>query len=131
METQQVIKFADDVGSQDVLPSVGMSTETVEETLKRRKTITHVCYDRKMIQDMIDQAIEENWKKHQVIRIIKIKEETYETRKDLVNKLVHENKSGITTTEIAERLGIDPELVLRILMELNEEGKIGKINEGD
>jgi len=58
----------------------------------------------------------------------KIRDTLYQECKERINALVHEHKSGITTMEIAERLNVGrPELILKILSELKEEGKIKRI----
>ncbi len=62
------------------------------------------------------------------IRVLKIKDIDFKIAKDKINELVHQHKDGIDTLNIAERLELDPLVVLKALNELKDEGKIDKAN---
>ena len=61
-------------------------------------------------------------------KVIIIKDEEYGAAKERVLELVKRHKDGIGTAEIIEELSLDPEVVLRILSELKEADKIGKVD---
>lgn len=129
--TNGKIKFADEIigesGCGASLPIV--STETTEErieTIRKRKTFL----DAEAIREIIRQELE-RFESRQIVRVIKIKKNSYQKCKTKIIELVHKRKGGITTLEISETLNIEPEIVLKILMELKEEGKIDKIDKGN
>ena len=114
------------------------STMTTEESKKFREQ-TKITLDPEdpCLKQLIDEAVDKKvdikikelikkQKPQEIVRVIQIKEQTYQKCKDDINDLIHNSKKAITTLEITEELGIEPEVVLKALTELKEEGKIGK-----
>ena len=64
-------------------------------------------------------------------KIILVKEVPYDKAKVMIKSFIDEHKEGVYTTEIAEKLQLDIELVMKVLSDLKEEGKIAKIDERD
>lgn len=87
-----------------------------------------VCYLPVIVEKLVKIELAKQME-NKVNRIIIIKDEDYEISKKRVLDLVMKNTEGIDTSEIVEELNLDPEIVLKILMELKEEDKIGKANE--
>lgn len=65
------------------------------------------------------------------IRVLKIRECDYSKAKDEILALVQKHRAGVSTIEIAEELCLEPEIVLKALSELIDDGKIGKNNTGN
>lgn len=141
--TNGKIKFANEV-IREIEPALPIvTTESTEErfAIIRKRTFIDpktVMEIKRRVQELenvlneLENSVNEFKKSFkttkQITRVIKIKEKSYKECKIKINELIHERKNGITTLEIAEMLNIEPEIVLKILMELKGEGKIDKIN---
>jgi hypothetical protein len=62
------------------------------------------------------------------VGVLKVRECDYLKAKDEILALVQKHRDGVSTIEIAEELCLEPEIVLKALSELIDDGKIGKNN---
>ena len=126
---------------EEMFPRVGgLSTESSEESLKRVRErniqlLTDIALSKPILRRIVREMVAEEMTKFQersrITRVIRIRDADYTKAKKEVLDLVRAHKKGIRTLDIAERLKLDPEVVLKILMELREEGKIAKADERD
>jgi len=116
-------KFDDNVISTDIRPFIKPSEIfSYFELLNENKSLKRIISNYEKRFEMIREVTP---------KVILVRKVPYDQAKMMIKEFIDEHKKGVYTTEIAEKLQLDIELVMKILSDLREEGKIAKVDERD